>query len=161
MDTVGVLFGLVFIVLETNPVYLLTGLYMKTLTKSGMQQIRKAVESALKDIGVELGVSLQLGRGSFRTNEGHFRLNVLASGDGEKSVEAANWELHCTRYGLEVSDLGKTIEAHGMRFKITGIMPSRPKYPILAEKLSDGRKYKLRVVEVLTGLGKPVPSYLK
>lgn len=134
---------------------------MKTLTKLGMQQIRASVEAALKDIGVELGVSLQLGRGSFRSNEGHFRLNVLASGDGEKSVEAANWELYCTQYGLEVGDLGKTIEAGGIKFKITGIMPSRPKFPILGERLSDGRKFKFRVAEVLSALDKPFRGFLK
>lgn len=146
-----------------QPCFILLRDKMKSLTKSGMQQIRKAVETALKDIGVELGISLQLGRGSFRETEGHFRLNVLASGEenGGKPVEEVNWGLHCTRYGFEVSDFGKMIEAHGMRFRIVGIMPSRPKYPILAERLSDGRKYKLRIVEVLTGLGKPVPSYLR
>lgn len=130
---------------------------MKTLTRDGMKQIREEVESALKQISLKLGVSLSLGSGTFRENDGSFRLKVLTTGDGNTSPEAAKWKRYCGRYGFDVSDLGKTFKSQGYEFQITGIEPSRPKYPLSAKRLFDGRGFKFPADVVLIGLKMDTP----
>jgi hypothetical protein len=46
------------------------------------------------------------------------------------------------RYGLAPSDFGREFTAGGERFRITGIDPKRPKYPVSAERLPDRRGFK-------------------
>src|SRR5207253_2459791 len=45
-------------------------------------------------------------------------------------------------YGLEPGDLGAIFTSNGRRFKLTGIVPSRPKYPLDGECLSTGKTFK-------------------
>jgi len=45
-------------------------------------------------------------------------------------------------YGLSPGDLGRTFTMRGETFRITGLNPNRPKYPIDVERLPDRRTYK-------------------
>jgi len=45
-------------------------------------------------------------------------------------------------YGLSPDDLGRTFTVRGEAFRITGLSPSRPKYPIDVERLPDRRGFK-------------------
>lgn len=46
-------------------------------------------------------------------------------------------------YGLSPDDLGRAFTMRGETFRITGLNPNRPKYPIDVERLPDRRLYKL------------------
>ena len=46
-------------------------------------------------------------------------------------------------YGLAPSDLGREFTARGETFRITGLNPNRPRYPVDAERLPDRRGFKL------------------
>ncbi|ERP98381.1 hypothetical protein Q669_20645 [Labrenzia sp. C1B10] len=52
------------------------------------------------------------------------------------------FEILAPQYGLDPSDFGKEFDDRGERFRVTGLEPRRPKYPVNAERLSDRRKYK-------------------
>jgi len=136
---------------------------MQTLTKAGMKEIREAVEVALKEVGADLGVGLSLGNGSFRDHEGHFRLNVVTGGDGDtdESPQQAAWDRICKGYGFEPADYGKTFVSQGHTFRITGLQTSRPTYPISADRLPDGKRFKFTVPQVLTAMGKTVPDHVQ
>ena len=45
-------------------------------------------------------------------------------------------------YGLAPSDLGRAFTARGETFRITGLNPNRPRYPVDAERLPDRRGFK-------------------
>ena len=45
-------------------------------------------------------------------------------------------------YGLSPDDLGRTFTVRGETFRITGLSPNRPKYPIDVERLPDRRGFK-------------------
>jgi hypothetical protein len=45
-------------------------------------------------------------------------------------------------YGLAPTDLGREFTAQGETFRITGLNPNRPKYPVDAERLPDRRGFK-------------------
>ena len=45
------------------------------------------------------------------------------------------------QYGLAASDFGREFTTGSERFRITGIDPRRPKYPISAERIPDRRGF--------------------
>lgn len=45
-------------------------------------------------------------------------------------------------YGLSEADYGAVFTSQGRRFKLIGVKPSRPKYPLQCESLGDGRVFK-------------------
>lgn len=136
---------------------------MQTLTKQSMKAIREAVDAALVEVGKDLGVGLAVGSGSFRSNEGHFRLNVVtASPNGVvESPERKAWSLHCAGYGFTPEDLDKTFVSQGRTFKIRGIKTSRPSYPISADRMPDGKGFKFTAEQVLSALGRTVPDHVR
>ena len=62
------------------------------------------------------------------------------------------WRYYATSYGFKLDDLGREFTSRGVRYKITGIEPSRPKYPISAERVHDKRAFKFGASTVKMGL---------
>ena len=52
------------------------------------------------------------------------------------------FEVLAPHFGLEPEDHGGTLRSKDELFGIVAINPSRPKYPISAERVSDGRGFK-------------------
>lgn len=67
-------------------------------------------------------------------------------------AEKLQWTLHAPRLGLPADAYGKTFTSKGSEFRITGIAPNRPKYPVSAKRLPDGKKFKFDVASVTAGL---------
>jgi hypothetical protein len=62
------------------------------------------------------------------------------------------------QYGLEAGDFGREFITGGERFRITGIDPRRPKYPISVERMPDRRSFKFtadNVTMLLKAQAKP------
>jgi hypothetical protein len=49
--------------------------------------------------------------------------------------------------------VGDTFTADGDEYRVTGFKPSRHKYPVIANRLRDGRSYKFAVVSINRYLG--------
>ena len=64
------------------------------------------------------------------------------------SVDRALFEVLAEPFGLKPSDYGRIFRTGGETFRITAINPNRPKYPISAERLADGRGYKFTVENI-------------
>ncbi len=64
------------------------------------------------------------------------------------SVDRALFEVLAEPFGLKPSDYGRIFRTGGETFRITAINPNRPKYPISAERLADGREYKFTVENI-------------
>lgn len=59
-----------------------------------------------------------------------------------KTEAVDDFKLHCHLYGLKPEHLGATFRSGSATYKITGLVPSRPKYPISAINVRTGRGYK-------------------
>ena len=59
------------------------------------------------------------------------------------------FEVLAADFGLSPTDFGREFRANGETFKITGLSPRRPKYPIDAERLSDRSQYKFTAENVV------------
>ena len=73
------------------------------------------------------------------------------------SHDKALFEVLAQSFGLEPSDYGRTFRVDGEMFRITAINPNRPKYPISAERLADGRNYKFSADNVAAYLNTSNP----
>ncbi len=78
-----------------------------------------------------------------------FRVGIPMPDGALYSAEKALFEALAEHYGLQPFDYGKTFTNGGEVFRITAINPNRPKYPVSAERISDGRGFKFAVENVV------------
>jgi len=94
------------------------------------------------------------GRPDGNAFETGFRVSIPGRAGEERKREKESFAAAAEQIGLKASDFEREFSAEGQRFRITGIDPRRPKYPISAERLSDGRACKFpadEVVKLLNG----------
>lgn len=71
-----------------------------------------------------------------------FRVGIPQENGAIYSPEKALFEVLAPHFGLEPSDHGRIFRSKDELFRIVAINPNRPKYPISAERVSDGRGFK-------------------
>jgi hypothetical protein len=102
-----------------------------------------------------------LSQGSYTPDDLRFRLTLSRLGRDGKPPAQAKFELAARQYGLEPSDFEKTFAMDDRGpYRITGIEPSRPTYPISAVHVRTGKEYKFRIGDVLRALGRAIPDSL-
>jgi hypothetical protein len=62
--------------------------------------------------------------------------------------ERVTFELMAEMFGLKPDDFGRVFVTGGETFRITGINPNRPRYPISAERIPDRRGFKFAAENV-------------
>ncbi|WP_245452042.1 hypothetical protein [Mesorhizobium waimense] len=77
-----------------------------------------------------------------------FSVSIPASDGTAFNLEKDMFEILAERYGLAPSDFGREFSAGSERFRITGIDPKRPRYPISAERVPDRRGFKFTAENV-------------
>jgi hypothetical protein len=83
-----------------------------------------------------------------------FRVSIPGRAGAVRTREQQRFVASAGQIGLQASDFEREFSAEGQRFRITGIDTRRSKYPISAERLSDGRLYKFPsddVIKLLNG----------
>ena len=53
--------------------------------------------------------------------------------------DKAQWKRHASMYGLPVDAFGSVFQVGGVEYRITGIASRRPKYPVSALRVRDGK----------------------
>jgi len=84
-----------------------------------------------------------------------FRVGIPMPDGSLFSHDKALFEVLAPSFGLESSDHGRIFRTGGEAFRITAINPNRPKYPISAERIADGRGYKFSAENVAAYLKAP------
>jgi len=77
-----------------------------------------------------------------------FRVGIPMADGAIFSHEKTLFEALAPSFGLEPSDYGRTFRTGGDAFRLTAINPNRPKYPISAERIADGRGFKFTAENV-------------
>ena len=132
------------------------------LDKPQIKYIRKRMESALKSLAQELGVTIDVCNCTFQQSNCRFqvKLAVLDSAGNPVTEEIDLFRESARLYGLEASDMGKEFTYRGKAYTICGLNPKSRKYPIIA-KAVNGKVYKFPCEIVLKALGRQVPDWLK
>ncbi len=71
-----------------------------------------------------------------------FRVGIPLPDGSLFSHDKALFDVLAPSFGLEPSDHGRIFRTGGEAFRIIAINPNRPKYPVSAERLADGRGFK-------------------
>ncbi|HET9537464.1 MAG TPA: hypothetical protein VFP43_19340 [Mesorhizobium sp.] len=77
-----------------------------------------------------------------------FRVSIPASDGTAFNLDKDRFEFLAEHYGLQPSDFGREFRTGSERFRITGIDPKRPRYPISAERIPDRRGFKFTAENV-------------
>lgn len=129
---------------------------MKSFTKPMIQLIKSEIEASLSEIAKKNGITFSIG--NIRFNDDNFRTTLTAnivskdvSGLTSKEIQMKkNVAMFANMYGIPSDSYNKTFTHNGIQYTLVGLMPSRPKYPVVGKSKS-GVRYKFNV-SVLTSL---------
>jgi hypothetical protein len=128
-------------------------LKMKSIGRTGAKLMRVEMKEALDKIGEVYGLAFSLGRITFDDNS--IRVTVeagLTATPGEPKM-AIDFRTHCFKHNLNPSDLGRVFTNTKLeRFTIAGLKPRNRKYPIIGQRVSDGKQFKFTSHAVRLGL---------
>lgn len=118
---------------------------MKEITKDNVGMIKTRILEALLPVGETLGLSFMFGSGDYNSNNFITKLEIMVDNeDGiAMSREATDFQERAWEYGLNSGHLGATfITGEGSEYKIIGCKIKNRKYPIIAERVDSGNRYK-------------------
>jgi len=125
---------------------------IKAFDPHNLKQLRIDIDAAFSAIRQKHGVTLSIGNISYSPEKATSRITMIATGDpniasdpraAELAKVAAEFKLYAASFGLTPEQLGATFKYGRDTYKLVGLKPRRPKMPILATRLADGRTYKL------------------
>jgi hypothetical protein len=104
-------------------------------------------QKALTEIADKFGIKITYKSGSFARDGSNATIKFEmvapdATTGGFVSREAQDFKVYATEYGFEPEDLGSEFTVNGTKYRITGLKTRRPKYPICAGRVSDGKGFK-------------------
>jgi len=117
--------------------------------KDNLDQVNKELQAAVDNVLNKFGLSGSLGKALYKSHEFTTRLTVNTGNKDEATRNSFNDV--CRLYGLTPDDFGRVFNVNGRVFTISGIKPSRRKYPINGVSPSGG-KYKFTTSQVTRGL---------
>lgn len=130
----------------------------RNLTPALCERLRRDLLAACRQVAETHGLSVEGGdlseidlRHGFDIG---FRVGIPTPDGSLFSHEKALFEALAGSFGLEPSDYARSFRTGGETFRITAINPNRPKYPISAERVADGRVYKFASEDVAMYLSK-------
>jgi len=109
-----------------------------------IKRLRSEIDDALLELSEKYGIEIKTGSASFSNTNVTFKLELATVGsDGEVNTkEMDDFRHNAWRFGLSEDDLGKEFTHRGNRYRVVGMKPRSPKYPIIAERIGDGARFK-------------------
>jgi hypothetical protein len=77
-----------------------------------------------------------------------FRVSIPLPDGSALDPEQLRFEALAEAFGFSPADYGRQFSTGREQFRITGIDPRRPKYPVSAERIPDGQGFKFTVDQV-------------
>jgi hypothetical protein len=120
------------------------------IDKAFLRSFTGDAQKALTEIADKYGISISYKGGSYARDGGNatikFEIAAPDATTGEALTrEAQDFKRFATDYGFEPEDLGTEFTVRGTVYKIAGLKTRRPKYPISAVRVKDGRSFKFPV----------------
>ncbi len=114
-----------------------------------LKALRGVLEAALKPVEAQYGISVDVGNASFTPENVTFKVNLaVVGGTGEvMTKEATAFKQLASFYGLDPNFLFKKFtnsNAPNDEYKVLGLKTGRGKYPIVAERVRDGKQFKFQ-----------------
>jgi len=126
--------------------------------KKNVQEVLDACKEALELVAEEYGVVLQRKHCTYQYNEVPiaFKLIIPERADDGSAVapEETEFRKYASRFGLDPNFYGEMFKTYSGVYRVSGIKPKSRKYPVLGERVTDGRVFKFQAQVVLDGIGR-------
>lgn len=113
-------------------------------------QIQDAVRDAVSDVLVKH--SLLITKNSARFTPTSIRITLeldVTDTQGVNQAAKADWERYASSFGLPVEAFGQTFVTYSHEeFRIVGLEPKRRRFPVSAERVGTGKRYKFPAGDV-------------
>ena len=137
---------------------------MKTFDRTSLRELRKDLETALKAVEEQHGISLDIGNMRFSADECRFSTTATIGEGEDKSIAAKiTFDKHCWMYDLTTEDFGKTFlwGRSKQPYVISGLNLRGKKYNVCATN-TKGEEYRFAADDVKRLLpNKPTPKTSK
>lgn len=111
-----------------------------------LRLLRNEIDLALAQLGEKHGLVIHASKARY-DNDGQsvtFNLDIAVkdatnAGRSPEMLRAERaWPQYCALFNLKPEWLGRTINHRGTQYAIAGIMPNRPKFPIVMRSVDEG-----------------------
>ena len=118
--------------------------------------VTKEIEVAIKDILDRHGLQPKPSRTTYGPSLS-IKLEAIKVELDEQGVNRADprvieWERYADLYGLPKDGVGRPFRYGNREYRITGLDGGRPRFPISADRLPDGKAFKFPVEAAKAGL---------
>jgi len=126
------------------------------MDKTTARTLSEALKTHLEAFEEEHDIKVTIGSGKFDSTTLTLKVELAELAEsGEALTRAANeFKYMAHRYGLAPDDLGKEFRDGIRTYRIVGLKPRSTRYPVIAESLSDKKRYKFAAASVKLYLGK-------
>jgi hypothetical protein len=121
------------------------------IDKQTLENFREDFQDAMKALEQKYGFVIELGRITYTATSFTGKLEVN-EGESKDDVNEQDFYKYCSMYGLSKTDYDRRFDFQGKHYIITGIRPSKRKYPICCQCVEDGRTYGFTVEGVKRAL---------
>lgn len=121
---------------------------IKQFDTAVLKMLRVEIDMALATVAKNHQIALNLGSIKYSGEQFHTKLQAIilspnASGKSVKEIQAINnVKKYGFQFGVKESDLNKLFPYGDKLYKFVGLMPSRPKYPVLGQDVKTGKNFK-------------------
>lgn len=114
---------------------------LEQFNPQNLKQVRIALQAKLDVLSEEFGVPFKAGNITY--SDDTFKCGVTSTivPDGMSKMQV-DFDKCCFQFGLDKSDYGKTFRSGGESFKLVGLKPRSPKYSVVGEDVTTGKRYK-------------------
>jgi len=125
------------------------------LDRPTVKQINSEINEALAAIAQKYKLAVKPVGCSFNAAEMGIRTTLqVVSSTGENLVDKKRWNTYAPLYGLTPEDFGREVVIMGNRFRLVSLNAKCKKYPFVAVRLRDGKRYKFDAWTIQNVLGK-------
>jgi len=130
-----------------------------TITTAFLKGFRAKFGDVLDEFAKQEGITINQKAITYSDNSFNIKLEVTLAGD-KSEAEQIQWDKSCYLFSLKPEHYGQTVQHGDGTFKLVGLKPRSPKYPLIAERLDNGQRYKLAISNSMkTQLGIPIEAY--
>lgn len=110
-----------------------------------LRTAREEIQNILKDYADKHNLQISLGSASFTSENATFKLELATKAkDGSVNTKKAeDFKLYASMYGLSPDDLDREFNWGGNVYRLIGLSPRANKFPLIVERISNGKSYKM------------------
>jgi hypothetical protein len=123
-----------------------------SIEREKLKALRGDMELALKDVGNKYGINFDVGRMLYTEDTIKVNVEGASTSTPGTTVIEKDFIKSCQLYGFKRTDLGRTFHSNDSVYRIKGIKKRNRKYPVIAERVIDGKSFKFPCSVVLSGL---------